>query len=69
MTLRSVDLRKDPVEAALDRAERMLGVRLDHETLVRKRRSVGARTDRGGRGRIKLGLDRTRPGSYQPNSI
>ncbi|MFE3375810.1 hypothetical protein [Streptomyces anulatus] len=47
MTLRSVDLRKDPVEAALDRAERMLGVRLDHETLVRKRRSVGARTDRG----------------------
>jgi hypothetical protein len=47
MTLRLVDLRKGSVEAALDRAERMLGVRLDHETLVRKRRSVGARTDRG----------------------
>lgn len=59
MTLRSVDLRKDPVEAVLDRAERMLGVRLDHETLVRKRRSAGARTDRGTWVRIeRRGLDR-----------
>lgn len=47
MTLRSVDLRKEPVEAVLDRVERSLGVRLAHDTVVRKRRSVGARTDRG----------------------
>ncbi|QKV95983.1 hypothetical protein HUT19_33145 [Streptomyces sp. NA02950] len=47
MTLRSVDLRKEPVEAVVDRVERSLGVRLDHGTVVRKRRSVGARTDRG----------------------
>lgn len=59
MTLRSVDLRKEPVEAVLDRAERMLGVRLDRETVVRKRRSVGARTDRDTWVRIeRRGLDR-----------
>ncbi|MEU2951038.1 hypothetical protein [Streptomyces xanthochromogenes] len=59
MTLRSVDLRKEPVEAVLDRVERMLGVRLDRETVVRKRRSVGARTDRGMWVRIeRRGLDR-----------
>ncbi|MFG3293352.1 hypothetical protein ACGF3G_31700 [Streptomyces sp. NPDC048179] len=59
MTLRSVDLRKEPVEAVLDRVERSLGVRLDHETVVRKRRSVGARTDRGTWVRIeRRGLDR-----------
>ncbi|MGW6393072.1 hypothetical protein ACWFR1_21765 [Streptomyces sp. NPDC055103] len=59
MTLRSVDLRKEPVEAVLDRVERSLGVRLDHETVVRKRRSVGAGTDRGTWVRIeRRGLDR-----------
>jgi hypothetical protein len=59
MTLRSVDLRKEPVESVLDRAERMLEVRLDHETVVRKRRSVGAPTDRGTWVRIeRRGLDR-----------
>lgn len=61
MTLRSVDLRKEPVEAVLDRVERSLGVRLDHETVVRKRRSVGARTNRGTWVRIeRRGLDRIR---------
>ncbi|MFD5240724.1 MULTISPECIES: hypothetical protein [Streptomyces] len=61
MTLRSVDLRKEPVEAVLDRAERMLGVRLDRETVARKRRSVGARTDRSTWVRIeRRGLDRIR---------
>ncbi|MFE9911466.1 hypothetical protein [Streptomyces clavifer] len=61
MTLRSVDLRKEPVEAVLDRADRMLGVRLDRETVARKRRSVGARTDRGTWVRIeRRGLDRIR---------
>ncbi|WP_406740195.1 hypothetical protein [Streptomyces atratus] len=59
MTLRSVDLRKEPVEAELDRVERSLGVCLEHETVVRKRRSVGARTDRGTWVRIeRRGLDR-----------
>ncbi|MGW0312605.1 hypothetical protein [Streptomyces flavidovirens] len=59
MTLRSVDLRKEPVEAVLDRVERSLRVRLDHETVVRKRRSVGARTDRATWVRIeRRGLDR-----------
>lgn len=59
MTLPSVDLRKEPVEAVLDRAERMLGVRLDHEAVARKRRSVGARTDRDTWVRIeRRGLDR-----------
>ncbi|MFE9725913.1 hypothetical protein ACFYQ5_20535 [Streptomyces sp. NPDC005794] len=61
MTLRSVDLRKEPVEVVLDRVECMLGVRLEHETVVRKRRSVGARTDRGTWVRIeRRGLDRIR---------
>ncbi|MEJ8652791.1 hypothetical protein WKI65_33195 [Streptomyces sp. MS1.AVA.3] len=59
MTLRSVDLRKEPMEAVLDRVERSLGVRLDHETVVRKRRSVGVRTDRDTWVRIeRRGLDR-----------
>ncbi|MEU8737607.1 hypothetical protein [Streptomyces halstedii] len=59
MTLRSVDLRKEPMGAVLDRVERSLGTRLDRETMVRKRRSVGARTDRGTWVRIeRRGLDR-----------
>lgn len=59
MTLRSVDLRKEPVEEVLNRVERSLGVRLDQEPVVRKRRSLGARTDRGTWVRIeRRGLDR-----------
>ncbi|WP_202549529.1 hypothetical protein [Streptomyces sp. SID8352] len=59
MKLRSVDLRKEPVEAVLDRVERSLGTRLDLGTAVRKRRSVGARTDRGTWVRVeRRGLDR-----------
>ncbi|WP_435598203.1 hypothetical protein [Streptomyces anulatus] len=59
MTLRSVDLRKESVEAVLDRVERSLGARLMYETVVRKRRSVGARTDRGTWVRVeRRGLDR-----------
>ncbi|MFJ4338499.1 hypothetical protein [Streptomyces sp. NPDC088915] len=59
MTLRSVDLRKEPVEAVLDRVERSLGTALDRESVVRKRRSVGARTGRGTWVRIeRRGLDR-----------
>ncbi|MEU7024457.1 hypothetical protein ABZ990_27960 [Streptomyces sp. NPDC046203] len=59
MTLRSVDLRKESVPAVLDRVERSLGVRLDHRSMVRKRRSVGARTDRGTWVRVeRRGLDR-----------
>ncbi|MFD8847584.1 hypothetical protein [Streptomyces sp. NPDC059604] len=59
MTLRSVDLRKEPVEAVLNRVERSLGTGLDRESVVRKRRSVGARTDRGTWVRVeRRGLDR-----------
>ncbi|MFD3610860.1 hypothetical protein ACFWXA_22775 [Streptomyces atroolivaceus] len=59
MTLRSVDLRKESVE--LDRVERSLGARLMYETVVRKRRSMGARTDRGTWVRVeRRGLDRIR---------
>ncbi|MER8041978.1 hypothetical protein [Streptomyces sp. NPDC094032] len=59
MTPRSVDLRKDPVEAVLEHVERRLGVSLSRETLVRKRRSIGARTDRSTWVRIeRRGLDR-----------
>lgn len=47
------------MEAVLDRVERSLGVRLVYETVVRKRRSVGARTDRGTWVRVeRRGLDR-----------
>ncbi|MET8590386.1 hypothetical protein [Streptomyces sp. NPDC005078] len=46
MTLRSVDLRKEPIEVVLNRVEQSLGVRLDQGSMVRKRRSLGARTDR-----------------------
>lgn len=42
----TVDLRKQPVDAVLERVERSLQARLDRSTVVRKRRSVGARTDR-----------------------
>jgi hypothetical protein len=45
-TGRAVDLRVQPVDEILDRVERSLQVRLALDTVVRKRRSVGARTDR-----------------------
>lgn len=41
------DLRKQPVEDLLARVEGALGVDLAPETIVRKRRSVGACSDRG----------------------
>ncbi|MFD7091000.1 hypothetical protein [Streptomyces sp. NPDC056730] len=46
-TGQAVDLRVQPVDEVLDRVERSLQVGLLPETMVRKRRSVGARTDRG----------------------
>ncbi|PWK65140.1 hypothetical protein BCL76_113127 [Streptomyces sp. CG 926] len=42
-----VDLRRQPVEDVLERAEAALRVKLDRQTLVRKRRSLGGRTERG----------------------
>ncbi|MDX3642473.1 hypothetical protein [Streptomyces sp. MB09-02B] len=42
----AVDLRVQPVDEVLARVERSLQVHLLPETVVRKRRSVGARTDR-----------------------
>ncbi|MFD9973236.1 hypothetical protein ACFWZR_02845 [Streptomyces sp. NPDC059017] len=40
------DLRVEPTDVVLDEVEQMLGIQLDPATLVRKRRSLGARTDR-----------------------
>lgn len=45
-TGRAADLRVQPVDEVLDRIERSLQVRLLPDTVVRKRRTVGARTDR-----------------------
>ncbi|MFE5491468.1 hypothetical protein ACFQ7Z_16195 [Streptomyces virginiae] len=42
-----VDLRRQPVEDVLERVEAALRVKLDRQTLVRKRRSLGGRTERG----------------------
>ncbi|MFG2712213.1 hypothetical protein ACGFX2_16895 [Streptomyces goshikiensis] len=42
-----VDLRRQPVEDVLERVEAALRVELDRQTLVRKRRSLGGRTERG----------------------
>ncbi|WKD37056.1 hypothetical protein [Streptomyces xanthophaeus] len=42
-----LDLRRQPVEDMLVRVERALDVQLDRQALVRKRRSLGGRTDRG----------------------
>ncbi|MFE7460591.1 hypothetical protein ACPEIF_11685 [Streptomyces sp. NPDC012600] len=44
--VRSVDLRTEPVDEVLDLVERSLRVRFDRGTVIRKRRSVGGRTDR-----------------------
>ena len=55
----AVDLRVESVEDVLERVEKSLQVRLDRGTVVRKRRSVGARADRQSWVRIeRLGLDR-----------
>ncbi|MGW2814151.1 hypothetical protein [Streptomyces sp. NPDC001415] len=45
-TGRAVDLRVQPVDEILDRVERSLQTCFDPNTVMRKRRSVGARTDR-----------------------
>ncbi|MFF4341857.1 hypothetical protein ACFY00_18220 [Kitasatospora sp. NPDC001540] len=42
----SVDLREEPVDQVLELVEQRLGTVLDRSTVVRKRRTVGARTDR-----------------------
>ncbi|WP_327745393.1 hypothetical protein OHO28_43575 [Streptomyces europaeiscabiei] len=56
---RAVDLRVEPVDDVLDRVERSLQVHLDQGTVVRKRRSVGARTDRDTWVRVeRRGLDK-----------
>ncbi|MCX4582479.1 hypothetical protein [Streptomyces sp. NBC_01481] len=55
----AVDLRVEPVDNVLDHVERSLQVELDRDTVVRKRRSVGARTDRRTWVRIeRRGLDK-----------
>ncbi|WP_030458518.1 hypothetical protein [Kitasatospora sp. NRRL B-11411] len=43
---RSVDLRKEPVDQVLELVEQRLGTALDRSTVVRKRRTVGARSGR-----------------------
>ncbi|MET7641135.1 hypothetical protein [Streptomyces sp. NPDC005438] len=43
----AADLRVQPVDDILEHVERSLQVRFDPDTVVRKRRSVGACTDRG----------------------
>lgn len=48
------DLRERDVESTLVRVEGALGTRLDRGALVRKRRSVGARTGRGTWARIEV---------------
>ncbi|MFE4869489.1 hypothetical protein [Streptomyces sp. NPDC056682] len=56
---RAVDLRVEPVNNILDHVERALQVHLDRDTMVRKRRSVGARTDRRTWVRVeRRGLDK-----------
>ncbi|MFD3354835.1 hypothetical protein [Streptomyces fradiae] len=56
---RAVNLRVEPVDEVLDRVERSLQTRLNRDTAVRKRRSVGALTDRDTWVRVeRRGLDR-----------
>ncbi|MGW6613517.1 hypothetical protein ACWGA0_08700 [Streptomyces erythrochromogenes] len=57
-----VDLRRQPVEDVLERVEEALHVRLVREVLVRKRRSLGGRTERGTWVRIeRRGFERIGP--------
>jgi hypothetical protein len=44
---RALDLRVERVDDVLERVEKSLHVRLDRNSVVRKRRSIGARTHRG----------------------
>ncbi|MER6129831.1 hypothetical protein ABT173_46210 [Streptomyces sp. NPDC001795] len=58
-TARAVDLRVEPVVNLLDRVERSFQTRLNPDTVVRKRRSIGARTARDTWVRIeRRGLDK-----------
>lgn len=53
------DLRKVEIDDVLDRVQTMLALRLDTEGSVRKRRSIGFRSDRGTWVRVECrGLDR-----------
>ncbi|GGS36884.1 hypothetical protein Snoj_16500 [Streptomyces nojiriensis] len=57
-----VDLRRQPVEDVLARVEQALHVRLDRHALVRKRRSLGSRTEQGTWVRIeRRGFERIGP--------
>ncbi|MFF3359099.1 hypothetical protein ACFYWN_42430 [Streptomyces sp. NPDC002917] len=57
-----VDLRHQPIEDVLKRVEHALHVRLDRHSLVRKRRSLGARTGQGTWVRIeRRGFERIGP--------
>ncbi|MFI5761271.1 hypothetical protein ACIA8F_10015 [Streptomyces sp. NPDC051563] len=57
-----VDLRREPVDDVVARVEKALHVRLDRQELVRKRRSLGGRTDRGTWVRIeRRGFERIGP--------
>ncbi|WP_404959534.1 hypothetical protein [Streptomyces sp. 147326] len=57
-----VDLRRQPVEDVLKRVEEALHVQLDRQELVRKRRSLGGRTERGTWVRIeRRGFERIGP--------
>jgi hypothetical protein len=49
-----LDLRVHPRDAVLGRVEKALDVRLDRAGLVRKRRSIGAATDRGTWVRVEM---------------
>ncbi|MGI5438673.1 hypothetical protein ACQEV4_15035 [Streptomyces shenzhenensis] len=56
---RTVDLRRESLDGVLDRVERSLQMHLDRDTVVRKRRTVGARTNRNTWVRIeRRGFDR-----------
>ena len=50
----NLDLRSHPRDEVLERVEKALDVRLDRTGLVRKRRSIGAATDRGTWVRIEM---------------
>ncbi|WP_331761711.1 hypothetical protein [Streptomyces sp. NBC_01546] len=57
-----VDLRRQPIEEVLERVEQALHARLERHTLVRKRRSLGGRTERGTWVRIeRRGFERIGP--------
>ncbi|WP_327303564.1 hypothetical protein OG730_08065 [Streptomyces sp. NBC_01298] len=57
-----VDLRRQSVDDVVGRVEEALHVRLDRQELVRKRRSLGGRTDRGTWVRIeRRGFERIGP--------